>query len=96
MRIVFLGTGDIALPTFDFLLGNQEHDLIGVVTQPDKPVGRKQILTAPEVKTRAISAGIPLRQPERIRKTEALQELAEWEPDVIVVMAYGRFFQRLC
>ncbi|MEZ0388925.1 MAG: methionyl-tRNA formyltransferase, partial [Verrucomicrobium sp.] len=64
MRIVFLGTGDIGLPSLEHLLTATSHEVVAVVTQPDKPVGRKQVLTPPEVKVRALAAGVPVLQPE--------------------------------
>ena len=68
MRIVFMGTGVIALPTLQWLIEHQstapdEHEIVAVYTQPDKPVGRKQVLTAPEIKLLAAAHGIPVRQP---------------------------------
>jgi len=90
-RIVFMGTGDIALPSFSALLGN---GLVGLVTQPDKPVGRKQILTAPEIKTLALEHDIPVMQPERAREKTFLAELTALEPDIIVVMAYGQILSQ--
>lgn len=96
MRIVFMGTGDICLPTLRWLLEQKgNHPVVGVYTQPDKPVGRKQILTAPEVKTLALAAGVPVFQPEILRKNEdALASLRELAPDLIVVMAYGQLLPR--
>lgn len=88
MRIVFLGTGDIGLPSLEALLRAEGCKVVGVVTQPDKPVGRKQVLTAPEVKTLALAAGIPVLQPPRIR--HAVEELAALNADVFVVVAYGQ------
>lgn len=88
MRIVFLGTGDIGLPSLEALLQAETCEIVAVVTQPDKPVGRKQLLTAPEVKTRALAAGIPVLQPERIR--HSVEELAALNADVFVVVAYGQ------
>ena len=72
MRIVFMGTGDIGLPTLRVLLDTPRHDVVGVVTQPDKPVGRKQIITPPQVKTLASEHQIPVVQPERIRRPTGL------------------------
>ncbi len=86
-RIVFMGTGEIALPSFTSLLGK---GLVALVTQPDKPVGRKQVLTCPEIKRVAMEAGLPVLQPERVRDQAFLTEMAELKPDVIVVMAYGQ------
>lgn len=90
-RIVFMGTGDIALPSLTALL---ENGLIALVTQPDKPVGRKQILTAPEIKALALEHGIPVLQPERAREKTFLAELTELKPDIIVVMAYGQILSQ--
>lgn len=91
-----MGTGDICLPTLRWLLGNSDrHPVVGVFTQPDKPIGRKQILTAPEVKTLAQEAGIPVFQPETLRKNEeALENLRALAPDLVVVMAYGQILPR--
>ena len=93
LRIVFMGTGDIAIPVFSSLLDN---GLVALVSQPDKPVGRKQVLTAPKIKTVAEEHGVLVMQPERARDEEFLAELTELQPDVIVVMAYGQILtQRL-
>ena len=89
MRVVFMGTGDIAIPSFR-ALAESSFDLVGLVTQPDKPVGRKQILTAPAIKTLALETGVPVVQPNKIKGSEALQQIAEFSADVIVVMAYGQ------
>ena len=87
MRIVFLGTGDIGIPSFRWLL-QSDHEVVGLVTQPDRPVGRKLVMTPPQIKTIAQEAGISVEQPERIRKN--LGFLRAWNPEVIVVMAYGQ------
>lgn len=93
LRIVFMGTGDIAIPTFSCLL---EKGLVALITQPDKPVGRKQVLTPPRIKEIAISHGVPVIQPEKARDPEFLSTMDELNPDVIVVMAYGQILtQRL-
>lgn len=87
MRILFMGTGDIAIPSFEALLGEQ---LIGLVTQPDKPVGRKQILTPPRIKEIAIEHGVEVLQPEKASESTFLDRLEFMAPDIIVVMAYGQ------
>jgi methionyl-tRNA formyltransferase len=87
MRLVFMATGEIALPAFRSLLANGPRPL-ALVTQPDKPVGRHRTPVPPVIKTEALAAGIPVLQPERVG--HALPELAALEPDVIVVMAYGQ------
>ncbi|MDB4408810.1 methionyl-tRNA formyltransferase [Akkermansiaceae bacterium] len=89
MRIVFMATGEIAEGSFAAAL-ESEHEIIGLVTQPDRKVGRKQILTSPQVKTMALEAGIPVIQPEKVREYDALAQIREWKPELIVVMAYGQ------
>lgn len=92
MRIAFIGTGDIGLPTLDSLIASSDHELVAIVTQPDKPVGRDQKLTPPAVKTRAMEAGVPVLQPTRIR--DAVDELTALSADVFVVIAYGQILSR--
>jgi len=92
VRIVFIGTGDIGLPSLEVLLHAQEHTLAAVITQPDKPVGRSQALTAPRVKTLALESGVPVLQPKRIR--DFVAELAALDADVFVVVAYGQILSR--
>ncbi|HRQ89034.1 MAG TPA: methionyl-tRNA formyltransferase [Bacteroidia bacterium] len=98
MRVVFMGTGEIAIPTLRHLLDlhdRREIELAAVYTQPDKPVGRKQILTPPEVKRIAEERGIAVRQPERLRGDEAaIAEFAAFAPDLAVVMAYGQILPK--
>jgi methionyl-tRNA formyltransferase len=91
MRIVFIATGDIALPSFRRLLAHGPRP-VAVVTQPDKPVGRHQTLTPPVIKTEALAAGIPVFQPEKTG--DVAGELAALEPDVVVVMAYGQILRK--
>ncbi len=92
MRLVFMATGDIAIPAFRHLLENGPRPL-ALVTQPDKPVGRHQkTAVPPRIKTLALEAGIPVLQPERT--SEACAELAALEPEVIVVMAYGQILRK--
>lgn len=87
-RTLFLGTGDIAVPALDSLLNSPTVGVIGVVCQPDKPVGRKQILTPPATKTLALKHGVPVFQPDHLRRNAEL--IAGLQPDLIVVMAYGQ------
>lgn len=89
MRVVFVATGDIALPTWDWLV-RSPWQVVALVTQPDKPAGRKMQLTPPTIKLRALDAGIPVMQPESLRKKSAIDAVAELSPDLIVVMAYGQ------
>ncbi|MDE0825669.1 MAG: methionyl-tRNA formyltransferase [Akkermansiaceae bacterium] len=89
MRIVFMGTGEIALPCLRALLASQ-HEVCAVVTQPDRPVGRHQEMHPPGPKVMAQEAGIPVLQPEKLSNAEDLAELAAFAPELIVVMAYGQ------
>lgn len=89
MRIVFMGTPDFAVPTLKALF-DAGHDIVGVFTQPDKPVGRKQILTQPPVKILALEHGVPVFQPNSLRNGEALEILKRLQPEIIVVVAYGK------
>ena len=84
-----MATGDIALPTWDWLL-SQGHQPVALITQPDKPVGRHQVLTPPEVKVRAEAAGVLVMQPASLRKKSAIDAVAVLQPDLVVVMAYGQ------
>jgi len=92
MRIVFCGTGDIGLPSLKALAGSARHELVGVITQPDRPAGRDLRPRPPEVKTEALARGIPVAQPERIRTD--FSALAGWGPDLMVVAAYGQILPR--
>ncbi len=92
MRVLFMGTGDISLPVLDWLIETPKHQLVAVVTQPDKPVGRKFVLTPPQVKVRALAAGLPVHQPEKLK--HHLHELRGYEADIAVVMAYGQILNR--
>ena len=105
MRIVFIGTGEIGVPTLR-ALQKSEDELVGVVTQPDKPAGRTQKITAPPIKKALIGSGpnanpvegSPRRagifQPTRIKDPEAIDQIRALAPDVIVVMAYGQILPR--
>jgi methionyl-tRNA formyltransferase len=90
MKLVFIATGDIALPSLRHLLEHGPRPL-ALVTQPDKPVGRHQTLTPPAVKTLALAEGIPVLQPVKIG--DAAAELAALDPDLLVVMAYGQILR---
>jgi methionyl-tRNA formyltransferase len=93
MRIVFIGTGEIGLPTLDALL-NTEDELVGVVTQPDKPIGREQRIEPTPIKEAIAKTTIPIVQPARIKDQSSIVEIHAFEPDVIVVMAYGQILPR--
>jgi len=90
MKLVFCGTPAFAVPTLEALIA-AGHEIALVVSQPDRPVGRAQILIAPPVKQIALAAGIPVTQPERIRNNlEFRAKLEAIAPDAIIVVAYGR------
>ena len=90
MRIVFFGTPDFAVPCLRALLGSGRHEVVAVVTQPDKPKGRGRETQPPPVKEVAVAAGIPVLQPASVRKPPFAPELAALAPDVAVVVAYGK------
>jgi len=94
MRIVFIGTGEIGLPTLRALFASSAHEVVGILTQPDKPVGRAQQLQAPPIKAEVFRQGVPILQPHRIREEVAVGELRALAPDVIVVMAYGQILPK--
>ena len=89
MRILFMGTPDIAAQSLAALL-EAGHTVVGVFTRADKPVGRKQVLTAPPVKKLAVEHGIPVWQPATLRDGEAEKVFRALQPDLVVVVAYGR------
>src|SRR6266704_6087990 len=106
MRVVFIGTGEIGVPTLEALL-KSEHDVGGVVTQPDKPVGRTQKIEPPPIKKALMDNApnaspartgralpLPILQPAKIRDPQAIEQIRALVPDVIVVMAYGQILPR--
>src|ERR1041385_2677230 len=101
MRIVFTGTGEIGVATLRTLQQSQ-HELVGVVTQPDKPVGREQKITAPPIKAELLkldglkpsSLHVLILQPAKIKDPKAIEQIRALAPDVIVVFAYGQILPR--
>ena len=94
MRVVFIGTGEIGLPALRWLQSSRDHELVGVVTQPDKPSGRTQQLTASAIKAALAGIHTPILQPARIKSSDAIDEIRALKPDVIVVMAYGQILPK--
>ncbi len=94
MRVLFIGTGDIGIAAFEALATSDEHDLVGLICQPDKPVGRKQILTPPRIRKIAETRTVPVLQPRSIKKPEALDWISDRAPDVVIVMAYGQILPK--
>jgi methionyl-tRNA formyltransferase len=94
MRVVFIGTGEIGVPTLHALLGSEEHQLAAVVTQPDKPVGRDQRIEPSPIKKALAGTKIPILQPARIKDRQSIDEISARSPQAIVVMAYGQILPR--
>ncbi|KOP64039.1 methionyl-tRNA formyltransferase [Bacillus sp. FJAT-18019] len=93
MNIVFMGTPAFAVPSLEMLLA-EGYSIAAVVTQPDRPQGRKKVLTPTPVKEAALRHGIPVLQPQRLRSPEAVTELAEYKPDLIITAAYGQILPK--
>ena len=90
MKIVFMGTPDFAVPILEGLIN--KYDVIGVVSQPDKKVGRKQVLTPPPTKKLAIDNNIKVFQPEKIKND--YKEILDLNPDIIITCAYGQIIPK--
>ena len=90
LRIIFFGTPEFAVPSLDVLIAAAPHTVVGVVTQPDRPRGRGRKTSDAPVKARAVAAGLPVLQPERMRDPAFLESLAALNADLGVVAAYGR------
>lgn len=88
LRTIFMGTPDFAVPTLKALL--KHHTVVGVVTQPDRPAGRKGEIKAPPVKETAVHVNVPVIQPEKLRQEGVFDQLQSWQADLIVVAAFGQ------
>ena len=93
MRVIFMGTAPFAEPTLRGLFGSS-HDVLAVVTQPDRPRGRGRKASPPPIKTLAVEHGCPVLQPASLRKGSVAEELSSMLPDAIVVVAYGNILPR--
>ncbi|PTJ21571.1 methionyl-tRNA formyltransferase [Staphylococcus simulans] len=91
-RIIFMGTPDFSTKVLEMLIAKE--DVIAVVTQPDRPVGRKRVMTPPPVKEVALQNGIEVYQPEKISQSEDLQTLIDLKPDLIVTAAFGQILSK--
>ena len=89
MRVVFMGTPDFAVASLNALV-DAGHEVAAVITQPDRPKGRGNKMTFPEVKERALELGLPVHQPDSVKDEAFLELLKEYQPEVIVVVAFGR------
>lgn len=94
MNIVFMGTPDFAVPSLEALAQSEKYNVKAVYTQPDKPVGRKRILTPPDVKVCAEKYNIDVFQPTTFKDEAVVEELKAFAPDVIVVIAYGKILPK--
>ncbi len=93
MKLIFMGTPDFAVPCLESLI-NAGHDIPAVFTQPDKPVGRKQVMTPPDVKVCALQHGLTVYQPNSMRDGSAMEIIKELAPDAIIVAAYGKILPK--
>ncbi len=91
LTIVFMGSPDFSVPSLQMLA--KHHRIIGVVTQPDRPAGRGRTLTPPPIKQAADDLELPVIQPKRLREPEAMEQLRQWKPDLIVVAAFGQILR---
>src|ERR1700743_3128526 len=94
MRLVFLGTPTFAVPTLEAIAA-AGHEVLSVVTQPDRPRGRGQRDSAPPVKEAALRLNLPVYQPERVRRPEAVEYLRSLAPDAMVVVGYGQIIPQV-
>ncbi|USK40599.1 methionyl-tRNA formyltransferase [Cytobacillus firmus] len=92
-KIVFMGTPDFSVPVLKQII-DDGYEVIGVVTQPDRPVGRKKVLTPPPVKVEAEKQGIPVYQPEKIRQPDELEKVLALKPDLVVTAAFGQILPK--
>ena len=93
MRVVFMGTPEFAVPCLQKLI-DLGHEVTGVFTQPDKPQGRKMILTPPPVKELALANGLTVYQPVKMKDGTALEMLKEANPELVIVVAYGKILPK--
>src|SRR5471030_1763647 len=94
MRIIFIGTGEIGLPTLHALIKAPEHQVLAVVTQPDRPVGRQLKLASSPIKEAAFKLHLKIFQPEKIGSATSVAQLKYLKPDLIVVAAYGQILTK--
>ena len=93
MKLIFMGTPDFAVPCLEKLI-ESGHEVSAVFTQPDKPVGRKQVLTPPDVKVCALKHGLTVYQPNSMRDGTAMEIIRKVDPDAIIVAAYGKILPK--
>lgn len=93
MNLVFMGTPDFAVPALEALY-KSKHKIVGVFSQPDKPVGRKQLLTPPPVKEFALQNGLSVYQPNSLKNDDSYELIKKLNPDIIIVAAYGKILPK--
>ena len=93
-RVVFMGTPEFAVPSLQALISAADIEVVGVVTQPDRPAGRGQKIKVSPVKALAEAHNLPLYQPEKLRGDDAVTQLTAWQPDIYVVVAYGQILRK--
>jgi len=93
-HVIFMGTPDFAVPTLQALLTAPDVEVVGVVTQPDRPAGRGKTIQQSPVKQTALAAGVPIIQPEKLRQPGTFEQLQAWNPDLIVVAAFGQILRQ--
>jgi len=91
-RVVFMGTPDFSVPVLETII-KEGYEVVGVVTQPDRPVGRKRVLTPTPVKQKALEYDIPVFQPEKIK--DEYQTVLDWKPDLIITAAFGQIIPKI-
>ena len=92
-KVVFMGTPAFSAPILR-MLHEEGYEVLAVVTQPDRPVGRKKVLTPPPVKEEAVRLGLPVIQPEKLRGSEELQQIIDLKPDLVVTAAFGQILPK--
>ena len=95
MKLVYMATADIAVPVLNALVSSGKHEIVAVVSQPDRPAGRKRRLTASPVKQRAEECGLKVLTPEKIGSPASIEELKSLDADLFVVFAYGQYIPSL-
>ena len=91
MRIVFMGSAEIAIPSLKAILSDDQSEVVGVVTQPDRPAGRRRTITPCPLNAFAAGKGLLIMTPEKVGDPESVEELATLQPDLFVVVAYGQY-----
>ncbi|RYM07224.1 methionyl-tRNA formyltransferase [Sporolactobacillus sp. THM7-7] len=94
MKVIFMGTPDFSVPVLNELLADERVDVAAVVTQPDRPKGRKRKLTPPPVKVLALENGLPVLQPEKVRDPQSVADILSYRPDLLITAAYGQILPR--